>query len=261
MKISCIQMDMEFGNPEHNYAHAERQIRAVARKEKPDGILLPEMWNTGFFPKTLSVCADRNGERTKHLMGDLARELNVNIVAGSVAVEEGGAYYNTCYIYDRKGQLVSQYRKTHLFSPSGEGNCFRAGDTLCRFQLDGIPCGVIICYDLRFPELTRSMALEGLDLLFVPAQWPDVRVGQMEALARARAIENQMFLALCNSPGTAGDTRYGGHSTIFDPLGGCLAQARASEETIIADLDLQGLRDIRESINVFRDRRPTLYQL
>ena len=137
----------------------------------------------------------------------------------------------------------------------------RAGDKLCLFELDGRPCGLIICYDLRFPELTRSMTLEGVDLLFVVAQWPEKRTMHLETLARARAIENQMFLALCNSVGAAGETRCGGHSAIIDPWDEYLAQAWDSEATITSELDFSVIEGIRSSINVFRDRRPELYKV
>ena len=105
------------------------------------------------------------------------------------------------------------------------------------------------------------MALEGLDLLFVPAQWPEKRTMHLETLARARAIENQMFLALCNSVGTAGDVRCGGHSAVIDPWGEYLARAGDQEEIISGTADFSVIDGIRSSINVFRDRRPELYTI
>lgn len=259
MKISCIQMDMLLGEPEQNYAHGVELVRTAVKRDGCDVAVLPETWSTGFFPADLTACADSDGQRVQAVFAALARELHVNIVAGSVVTAERGRFYNTAYVFDREGQTVAQYHKTHLFSPSGEGTHFQAGDTLCRFTLDGQRCGLIICYDLRFPELTRRMALEGLDLLFVPAQWPDTRTMHLETLARARAIENQMFLALCNSVGTAGNTHCGGHSAILDPWGAYLAHAGEGEEMITAEADFSVLQSIRSSINVFRDRRPELY--
>ena len=103
------------------------------------------------------------------------------------------------------------------------------------------------------------MTLEGVDLLFVVAQWPEKRTSHIVTLARARAIENQMFLALCNSVGAAGETRCGGHSAIIDPWGEYLAQAWDGEEIISAEADFSVIDGIRSSINVFRDRRPELY--
>ena len=185
---------------------------------------------------------------------------SVNIVAGSVANRKNGAVYNTSYVFDRSGKCISEYDKTHLFSPMGEDQVFQKGDHLCRFSLDGVQCALIICYDLRFPELTRSLALPGLDVLFVVSQWPAVRVPHLTTLSHARAIENQMFVALCNSCGTAAGTVYGGHSAIIDPLGATIAEAGDAETIITADCDSEALAAIRSSIPVFRDRRPELYR-
>ena len=258
MKLSCVQMDMRLGEADWNFARAQDLVRQAA-EAGPDVILLPEMWNTGFFPADLDRSADRDGERTKSVFSPLAAELNTNIVCGSVANRRGDGFYNTAYVFDRTGAVLAEYDKTHLFSPSGEHERFRAGDRLCRFSLEGRSCGLIICYDLRFPELTRTLALEGLDLLFVPAQWPDKRSMHLQTLARARAIENQMFLALCNSVGTAGETRCGGGSALLNPWGTYIAQAGGGEELITGELDFSVIEGIRSSINVFRDRRPELY--
>lgn len=258
MKISCIQMDMRLGEADWNFARAQELVRAAVRAERPDVVVLPETWNTGFFPKDLAPCADRDGERTKAVFSALAKELNVNIVCGSVASRRGEEFFNTAYVFDRRGDAIAEYDKTHLFAPSGEDKHFRAGEALCLFELDGRPCSLIICYDIRFPELTRTLALDGAELLFVVAQWPEKRTMHLETLARARAIENQMFLVLCNS--AASDTACGGHSAILDPWGEYLAHAGGGETTITGEVDFSVIEGIRSSINVFRDRRPELYR-
>ena len=261
MKISCIQMDMEFCNPTENYLKAEKLIEESI-KDSPDVIVLPEMWNTGFFPHdNLAELSDNNGEKTKKAIGLLAGKFGVNIVAGSVANVKNGEVYNTAYIFSRTGECVAEYDKTHLFTPMHEDDSFRKGNRLCSFTLDGNKCGIIICYDVRFPELTRSLCVDGLDFLFVVAQWPNVRIPHLETLTRARAIENQMFVVCCNSCGKVGDTVYGGHSAIIDPWGEVLCNAGENEEAISADCDTSVLKNIRETINVFSDRRPELYKL
>ena len=258
MRVTCIQMDMVLGAAEENFAKAQAMIRAAAAAEHPDVVVLPETFNTGFFPQDLSASADQDGQKTKAVFSALARELNVNIVAGSVADQRDGKFYNTAYVFDRTGSVVASYDKTHLFTPSGEHNLFTPGDHVCRFTLEGVPCGLIICYDIRFPELTRTLTVQGVDLLFVVSQWPAKRAMHLDTLARARAIENQTFLALCNS--AAADTHCAGHSAIIDPWGEYLAQAGEAEETISADLDFSVIEGIRTSINVFHDRRPGLYR-
>ena len=261
LRVACVQMDMRLGDADYNFAHAEALVRSAAERERPDVVVLPETWNTGFFPEDLAACADRDGARTRETFSRLARALQIHIVAGSVAAERDGRFYNTAYVFDRSGGLTASYDKTHAFTPMGEQLAFTQGDRLCRFSLEGRDCGLIICYDIRFPELTRTLALQGMDLLFVVSQWPEKRSLHLQTLSRARAIENQMFLALCNSCGTAGDTRYGGGSALIDPWGETLSQAGGQEEIIAAELDFSVIEGIRSSINVFRDRRPELYRI
>ena len=196
MKTTCIQMDMLFAQPEENFAKAKRLIRD-AMASGPDVVVLPETWNTGFFPKErLSELAERDCARVKRELGGLAAELGVNLVAGSVANVRGGKVYNTACVFDRAGNCVAEYDKTHLFTPMGEHAYFTPGDHLCRFRLDGHDCGLVICYDIRFPELTRTLAVQGMDVLFVVSQWPAARIPHLRALTVARAIENQMFRRL-----------------------------------------------------------------
>ena len=258
-RVACVQMDMRLGAVEYNAAHAEELVRAAAEREHPGVVALPETWSTGFFPENLSGCADHSGARTKERFSRLARELHVNIVAGSVADEREGKFYNTAYVFDRAGSCVASYDKTHLFTHSGEHKFFTPGGAVCRFSLEGHDCGLIICYDIRFPELTRTLAVQGMDLLFVVSQWPEKRAMHLDTLARARAIESQAFLALCNS--AASDTACSGRSALIDPWGETLAQAGGGEEIIAADLDFSVISGIRSSINVFRDRRPELYRI
>lgn len=259
MKVNCLQMNMKLGCAEKNFVHAEQLIHAAA-KEKPDVLVLPETWNTGFFPKeNLAGLSCRDGSEVRERIGSLARQYAVNIVAGSVSNLRAGKMFNTAMIFDREGVCVAEYDKTHLFTPMGEQNYYTAGDHLCRFTLDGIKCGIAICYDIRFPELTRSLALQGMDMLFVVSQWPIERISQLHTLLAARAIENQAYVACCNSCGTAGQTVYGGHSSVIDPFGRTLALAGISEDTISAVCNMQLLSDIRSNIPVFRDRCPELY--
>ena len=219
MKISCIQMDVKLGAPEENHAKAEQLIRTAA-KENPDVILLPELWDVGFFPKeNLKELADPDCTRVISHLGALAKELGINIVAGSVACLRGGKVYNTACVFDRTGALIAQYDKTHLFSPMGEDDYFAKGDHVCRFRMDGHDVGILICYDIRFPELTRAMTVPGLELLFMVSQWPDVRVPHLRVLTRAGA----------------------------------------EQEIITADCDFAVNEKIRSSMHIFSDRRPELY--
>ena len=261
MKVTCIQMDMAFAAPAENFRRAKALI-ADAMAKGPDVIVLPETWNTGFFPReNLPGLCDRDCQQVKAEIGALAKEYSVNIVAGSVANLRDGKVYNTACVFDREGRCVAEYDKTHLFTPMQEDAYFQKGDHLCRFRLDGRDCGILICYDIRFPELTRTLTVQGMDILFVVSQWPSIRIPHLLALTKARAIENQMFVVCCNSCGTAGETVYGGNSSVHDPWGETIARAEGEATLLTADCDLSILQGIRESINVFRDRRVELYEI
>lgn len=261
MKIACAQMDVLPGTPEENFAIAEALIRKAARKQ-PDIILLPETWNTGFAPEHLDpALADEEGARTKRMCSAMAKELGINLLAGSVTTRRPEGVYNTAYGFNRAGELVCSYDKTHLFSPLGEDSVYQKGESLARFTLDGVRCALITCYDLRFPELTRSLALPGLDVLFVVSQWPKQRIAHLETLAKARAIENQLFVAVCNACGKANGTKFGGRSMVMDPLGNILRQVGTRQSIMHAEISLDTLAKTREAMPVFHDRRPELYRL
>ena len=261
MKVSIVQMDVRLADPEYNFSQAEELIRSAAA-EKPDVICLPETWNTGFFPReNLEILSDRDGVQVKKRIGSLAKELGVHIVAGSVANVKGDGVYNTAYIFNREGSCIAEYDKTHLFTPMGEQDFFELGDHTVNFELDGVACAMVICYDIRFPELIRTLTLRGVDVLFVAAQWPLLRKGHWQVLNRVRAIENQCFVVAVNGCGMAGETKYAGYSAAIDPWGETITGAGESEEILAAELDLDMIRGIRESINIYRDRRPGIYHL
>ena len=262
MKVSCIQLDMKFGDVEYNYAEALRLIKETVAKEKTDVVVLPETWSTGYYPKeNLASYCDRDGERVKKTFSALSKDLNVNIVAGSIANEKNGKVYNTSFVFNRYGNLVAEYDKTHLFTPMDEHKFFEFGKNLATFELDGHKCGIVICYDLRFCELVRSLALMGIEMLFMVSQWPLIRKNHIVTLTKARAIENQMFVVCCNSCGKTPDAVFGGHSQIVDPWGEVLASAEESQKVITAECDFGIIKDIRESINVFNDRKTNIYKL
>ncbi len=261
MKICCIQMNMELGCPDENFRRAAGLIDQAA-KGSPDVILLPETWNTGFYPEQgLHAMSKDAAERVKTEIGCLAKKYSVNIIAGSVSNLCGDSIYNTALVFDRSGKCIASYNKTHLFSPMGENRVYTPGDSLCTFELDGVKAGLVICYDIRFPELIRSLALKGMDVLFTVSQWPDVRIPQLHTLAAARAIENQAYAVCCNSCGKAGSTQFGGKSIIISPLGETIAAAGANEEIITAELDLSHIEPVRSAIPVFRDRRQDIYRI
>ena len=262
MKIAAIQMKVALKQIDVNYHRAEDWIRQAAAAGA-DVVVLPEMWSGGFVTTDLDErLADVDGQRAQAFLERLAGELKINIVGGSVATKKGGDYFNTCYVADRQGRMIADYDKAHLFSFAGEDKRFSAGDQLASFALDGVTCGVVICYEIRFPEWSRKLALTGSKVLFVPAQWPLPRVGHWRVLNQARAIENQIFVVAVNGCGEAlKDQQNAGNSMIIDPLGKLLADAGADpeEKLIVAEVNLAELDKARNNMTVYKDRRTELY--
>ena len=253
-------MDVAFGEPEENYQKAI-ELMTKAMKEKPDILVLPETMNVGFFPKeNLKNLSDTNGTKTKAVFGGFAKKYNVNVVAGSVANRKNDFLYNSVYVFDRNGSVVGEYDKIHCFTPSNEHCYFKGGDKTIIFELDGIRCSCVVCYDIRFPELVRTITVQGIDLLFVPAEWPLQRNMHWTILNTARAIENQIYVCAVNACGYAGKTKYGGNSLLIDPLGKEICHLGTDEAVVSGEIDTAIIDGIRKSINVYHDRKPECYK-
>ncbi|MDY4010275.1 MAG: carbon-nitrogen family hydrolase [Fusobacterium gastrosuis] len=261
MKICLLQMDMEFEKNNKNYQKVEKEIKKM-QAEKLDVIVLPETWSTGFFPKeNLEEYSEKNGNKIREEFSKLALRNDVNIIGGSIVNKKDKGIYNTSFIFNRKGECIASYDKIHLFSPMNEDNFFKSGNQIVTFELDGILCGIIICYDLRFLELIRTLALKGIKILFVVAQWPESRIEHWKLLNRVRAIENQIFVVAVNSCGKVDDTIFGGHSLVVDPWGEVITELSENEEFKMVKIDLNKLNEIRNKMSIFNDRKPFLYKI
>ncbi|MBD0380525.1 carbon-nitrogen family hydrolase [Paenibacillus sp. WST5] len=253
-------MDIAIGEPDTNYTRLEQLLNeAVSADVKPDVIVFPEMWNTGYALTEIHDLADKDGARTKAFLTDFAQRHHVNIIGGSIADKRGDQVLNTVYAFDRQGREIAEYSKIHLFRLMDEEKFLQSGDQLGRFELEGVPAGAMICYDIRFPELARKLALDGARILFVPAEWPHPRLHHWRTLLMARAIENQMYVVSCNRVGTSGTTNFFGHSMVIDPWGEVLVEGDEGEAILRATIDLSEVVRVRGKIPVFEDRRPHLY--
>lgn len=259
MKVAVIQMDIFLGKPVENLNKVEKLIRKAAL-ENPDLIILPEMWNTSYALDKIKDIADEDGKPCAHRVGELAKELKVNIIAGSVADKREEKVYNTSYVFNRLGETVAKYSKVHLFGLMREWDYLERGKERCLFKLDGITCGLIICYDLRFPELTRRLTLDGAKIIFVPAQWPYPRLHPWMILNQARAIENQVYIVSANRVGEEGKAKFFGHSLVVDPLGEIIYQGSEQEEIKVADLDLEKVDSVRKKMTCLEDRYEEVYR-
>ena len=260
MKVAVLQMKVALGEPDKNLASFYR-LAEQAMAARPDVLLLPELWRLGFYPRPVLSYADADGQQTRAALSTLSRRYQVNIVGGTVANAIGQQVFNTCYVFDRSGRLAATYHKTHLFTPSCEREDFQPGDSIVTCQLDGIKCGLAVCYDIRFPELIRRLALEDIAVLFVPAAWPLSRLIHWQTLLRARAIENQIFVVACNEAGAdAEEHQLAGHSAIIDPWGEILAQGGDGETILHGNLRPVVRQQIKSAMNVLADRREKLYE-
>ncbi|MFC0214792.1 carbon-nitrogen family hydrolase [Paenibacillus chartarius] len=261
LNVAILQMDIAIGEPETNFRKLESMLEeAAAAPVKPDLIIAPEMWNTGYALDRIQELADPQGERTKSLLSEFSRKHGINVIAGSIAEKRGGDVYNTIYAFDREGNVTNDYSKIHLFRLMDEEKHLAAGDRIGTLQVDGVPAAMMICYDIRFPELSRTLALGGAKVLFVPAEWPHPRLHHWKTLLTARAIENQMFVVACNRVGRSGEAHFFGHSLVLNPWGETLAEGDEEERILHATLDLSEVDRVRKTIPIFEDRRPGLYR-
>ena len=193
------------------------QSRHLQSLKSLDILLFPELVDGGYAALRRGAPAHSIHDGFIDAFRSASAELSLCCIAGSLRLRTDSHSTNTSLSFFR-GRIVHRYDKTHLFLPTGDRKFFRRGTTIHTFQISRgttrLRIGVIICYDLRFPELTRSLALQGAQVICVPARWPSVRDDAWRTLLRARAIENQVFVVGCNARG-----REGGYSYAFDPLG------------------------------------------
>ncbi|WP_067728046.1 carbon-nitrogen family hydrolase [Oceanobacillus damuensis] len=261
MKHAIYQMDIIPGDPDANRVKVEKWVSETVERENPDIIVLPEMWTTAYTLEDLDKVADMDGEPTTSFLRKLAKSFHINIIGGSVANKKNGKFYNTSMVVDREGNLVYEYDKIHLVPMLDEPLYLTGGTEKVQvFELEGIKMGLIICYDLRFPELARSLALNGAEVMYVVAEWPAARKDHWKALQIARAIENQFFVVSCNRIGSYNGEEFSGTSMIIDPRGETLKiGSETKEETLISSLSLDIVNDIRKDVPIFESRVPHMY--
>ena len=246
MKISIAQFKSELGAVDENFSTASKLIEAA---KNSDVILLPELWSTGYYPMPVEKFADVDGARTKNFLCAAAKKFSVNIIGGSVIVNSGGKIFNRCMVANRHGEIVASYDKTHLFSFAQEDKVFSAGDKISVVELDGVKCGLAICYDLRFPEFIRKISLAGAEIIFIPAAWSLKRLTPRQILTKARAIENQIFVVFANSSGK---------SEIVNPRGEVIAESGRGEEILTAEINLNERAEVIATMNLLADRNPNV---
>jgi omega-amidase len=257
LTIALGQMDVPPGQAERNLARA-RALAAQAREAGADLMLLPELWLHGYDLERAAEWAAPLGEGGFAEMAAMAREFGLYLCGSLLERHEGGVS-NTAVLYAPDGSLLGAYRKVHLFRLMNEPRYLAPGDRAVLCSTPWGPVGLIICYDLRFPELSRALAVAGAHLLLVPAQWPVRRLEAWLLLARARAVENELFVAACNRAGADGDAVFPGRSMVVDPWGRALVEGDDREGLLVARADLREIQKARRYLTVFEDRRPEAY--
>ena len=213
-------------------------------------IVLPEMFSTGFI--TMPAGEAESDCASLGWMKAIAKKYGC-AVAGSVATEDGGLFYNRFYFVKPDGTFV-KYDKRHLFSFAGEDRRFTAGSEKVITEYNGVRFFLQICYDLRFPCFSRNILPNPYDAVIYVASWPSPRIGAWDTLLKARAIENQCYAIGVNRVGKDPSCQYNGHSSIVDPYGNASAScAEGVEEIVSADLDLDSLQAFRDKFPVLKD--------
>lgn len=258
MRLALIQMNVVEKNKTANVKHGLELLNSV--EKSTDVAVLPEVWTTGYSLGALSKEAERlDGDLVKEL-SKLAKAKQLGIVAGSFALrKEDGKIYNTTLAFDNMGNLIADYDKIHMFSLYKEQKFFAYGNKKTLIELVNMKAGFSICYDLRFPELFRSMALDGAQIVYLPAEWPAPRGADWQLLVRARAVENQMYMCAVNCVGKFKDMPFYGHSLLVAPDGEVVVEGSGEEEVLYANVQIDLVDSIRSKMNVLKDVRKELY--
>jgi deaminated glutathione amidase len=254
---------------DRNVATAERLVR-VAAAQGSELVVLPEKWNLLATAEQMAAGAEPLDGPSISWARSIARELGIELVAGSIAelVPDRVKASNTSVHVGADGELRAVYRKIHMFDVEVDGVAYREsdgeepGDEIVVSQLaGGVGLGMTVCYDLRFPELYRILAVRGAEVVAVPSAFTLATTrDHWEVLARARAIENQCFLVAPNQIGAhPPGHRSGGRSLIVDPWGVVLATAADSETVVVAELELERLHEVRDRLPSLANRRPEVY--
>ena len=257
ISIALAQLDLKPGATEDNFLKAQEAVQQAA-EQGAEIVLLPELWASGFDLEQTQVYASSLDEGWFARMQTLAVENRIGL-GGSLIEESQGHYYNTFVLYDKTGDLLGSYRKIHLFQKLQEHIHFSGGEKIVVIDSPWGKIGLAICYDLRFPEIFRSCAVNGAELILLVAEWPSRRIEHWKTLLQARAIENQCYIAAVNKVGTSHGAALGGNSAVVTPMGEFLTLGGENEELLQADLDLDEVSKIREWMPVFDDRRPGVY--
>lgn len=269
IKIAAIQMSTVADKME-NVRTVKTYLEKI-KDENPDFVILPEMFCCPYQTENFPIYAEKEGGPVWQQLSGYAKQYGIYLIGGSMPEKDAeGNVYNTSYIFDREGKQIGKHRKVHLFDIDVKGGqTFKESDTLTAGDSDTVfdtefgKIGVMLCFDIRFPELSRMMVNDGAKVIFVPAAF-NMTTGpaHWELSFRTRALDNQIYMVGC---APARDVSAGyiswGHSIVTDPWGRVTGMLDENEGILLAELDMDYEEQVREELLLLKSRRKDIYQL
>jgi omega-amidase len=263
MKIAAAQISCALGDFDANLRKV-RDFAALAKKSGAELVVFPEMVDTGYSMPVIQRHAKKWSEGAVPELQKIAKEVSIGIVAG-ISDRDDSSIFNAQIFVNEQGKILAKYRKTHLVTaaPLDERVCFSPGNEFVSCKIDKFNVGLSICYDLRFPEMARTLVVDrGANVIVNSSAWPVVRAEHLRILSLARAVENQSYFIIANRVGTDDGVTFCGSSVIVDPSGAILAAASPDREELIeAEISEQLIADVRSRVTVFAHRRAELYNI
>lgn len=269
IKVAAIQMPT-LTDKMQNVRTAGIYLEKI-KDEKPDFVILPEMFCCPYQTQNFPVYAEEEGGPVWQQLSEYANQYGIYLIGGSIPEKDAeGKVYNTSYIFDRQGKQIGKHRKVHLFDIDVTGGqTFKESDTLTAGDHDTVfdtefgRMGVILCFDIRFPELARMMVNDGAKAIFVPAAF-NMTTGpaHWELSFRTRALDNQIYMIGCAPmrDESAGYISWG-HSIVTDPWGRVIDMLDEKEGVLLTELDLDYEEQVREELPLLKSRRKDMYRL
>ena len=269
IKIAAIQMPTVADKME-NVRTVKTYLEKI-KDENPDFVILPEMFCCPYQTENFPIYAEKEGGPVWQQLSGYAKQYGIYLIGGSMPEKDAeGNVYNTSYIFDREGKQIGKHRKVHLFDIDVKGgqtfkesDTLTAGDSNTVFDTEFGKIGVMLCFDIRFPELSRMMVNDGAKVIFVPAAF-NMTTGpaHWELSFRTRALDNQIYMVGC---APARDVSAGyiswGHSIVTDPWGRVTGMLDENEGILLAELDMDYEEQVREELPLLKSRRKDIYQL
>ena len=253
--VSLVQMDIRKGAPRVNWPVVQEHV-ATASQAAPDAIVLPELWDAGnAYKQGHEIASSLSGGLFAQVVA-LSRQHGVHIF-GTLYEKRGQAVQNTLAVVSPRAGVMGAYRKIHLFPLAQEDKWLTHGEAPLAVDLPWGRSGFAICYDLRYPELFRRYARDGVEIVFVPMAWPSPRLDHFRTLIRARAIENQCYMVAVNRVGTDQDdgTHYFGHSCVINPWGEIVLETGETPGIYNVEIDLDMVTEVRRHLPALNGMR------